>query len=118
MNTTSPAEATACPPAAHGIPPVTYADEARVAAFVAAHKLEEWVEAAIRLARDAFPRAERITLRMFGEPGEYGERLILDVTPGVAHDDGERQYHDFVQRWIDETPPQVTDRIGIALTHS
>ena len=118
MYTTSATEPVGWVPDAPPHPPVTRVDEARVAAFVAAHKLEDWVEAAVRLARDAFPRAKRIALEMFGAPGEYGERLILDVTPGVDPDAQERQYRDFVRRWIDATPPWVTDQMGIRLTLS
>lgn len=120
MNTTSATGPAARVPDAPPHPPVTYADEARVAAFVAAHKLEDWVEQAIRLARESFPRARAIKVSMFGGPDdeEYGERLILDIAPGVGADQRERQYRDFVRRWIDATPPWVTDRMGIALTLS
>jgi hypothetical protein len=113
MNTTSANEALGWTPAAASSPPVTRVDEQRVAAFVAAHKLEEWVEAAVRLAREAFPRAKRITLAMFGEPGEYGERLFVEVATGADVDESLRQYHDCVRRWIDATPPWVTDLMGI-----
>jgi hypothetical protein len=68
MNTTSPAGVKGWIPDASVQPPVTRVDEARVSAFIAAHKLEPWVEAAVRLARDAFPGAKRITLEMFGAP--------------------------------------------------
>ena len=54
MNTTSATGPAARVPDAPPHPPVTYADEARVAAFVAAHKLGDWVELAIRLARESF----------------------------------------------------------------
>ena len=120
MSTTSATEPAAWVPGAPPHPPVTYADETRVAAFVAAHKLDDWVGAAIRLARDAFPDAKRVTLSMVGAPDdeEYGERLILDIAPGVGADQRERQYRDYVRRWIDATPPWVTDRMGIALTLS
>jgi hypothetical protein len=113
MNTTSANEALGWTSSAPSSPPVTRVDEERVAAFVAAHKLEEWVEAAVRLAREAFPRAKRITLAMFGEPGEYGERLFIEVAHDVSVDESLRQYHDYVKRWIDATPPWVTDLMGI-----
>src|SRR4051794_23059703 len=87
MNTTSATGVAGWVPDVSAQPPVTRVDEARVAAFIATHKLEEWVDAAIRLARDAFPGAKRITLEMFGAPGEYGERLFVDVVTNVTGDE-------------------------------
>lgn len=114
MNTTSATEPVGWVPDAPPHPPVTRVDEARVAAFVAAHKLADWVEAAVRLARDAFPRATRITLDMFGAPGEYGERLFVDVILVAGADKSLQQHHDFVKRWIDATPPWVADLMSIS----
>lgn len=115
MNTTSATEPVGWVPDAPPHPPVTRVDEARVAAFVAAHKLEDWVEAAVRLARDAFPQATRITLSMFGAPGEYGEALDIDVATSVGVDESLRQDRDFGGRWLAVTPPWVTDLLGISL---
>lgn len=114
MNTTSATEPVGWVPDAPPHPPVTRVDEARAAAFVAAHKLGEWVEAAVRLARDAFPDAKRITLSMFGAPGEYGESLSLDVILAAGADKSLQQHHEFVERWVGETPPWVADLMGIS----
>ena len=114
MNTTSATEPAAPAP---GAPPVSYADEPRIVAFLTAHDLDGWVDAAVRLAWDAFPGAKGIELRMFGEPGEYGERLILDVALAVDRAEGRRQYDEFVRRWIDATPPRATDLMGISRTY-
>jgi hypothetical protein len=116
MNTTSATGVAGWIPDASAQPPVTRVDEARVAAFIAAHKLEPWVDAAIRLARDAFPDAKRIALEMFGAPGEYGESLFVDVITNAGGDTLIRQYDDYVKRWIAATPPWVTDLLGIS-TH-
>jgi hypothetical protein len=89
-------------------------DEARVAAFIAAHKLESYVEASVRLARDVFPQAKQVTLSMFGAPGEYGESLDIDVVIGAGVDESLRQHHEFVKRWIDATPPWVADLMGVS----
>jgi hypothetical protein len=114
MNTTSPKDVTGWVPDAAN-PPVTRVGEARVAAFIAAHKLEDWVELAVRLARESFPAATAIKVSMYGGPDdeEYGERLHLEVATGVNGDETLRQRADFVARWIDSTPPWVTDLMGI-----
>lgn len=93
---------------------VTYIDEPRVAGFVAAHRLGDYVDAAVRLARQCFPKAKGFALEMFGEPGEYGERLFVDVTTGAGVDESIRQYHDFIKRWVASTPPWVTDLMGLS----
>lgn len=117
MNTTSATGVAGWIPDASAQPPVTRVDEARVAAFIAAHKLEPWVDAAIRLARDAFPDAKRIALEMFGAPGEYGEALILEVTTtGLSGDEMLARREDLVKRWVANTPTRVLDLMGIS-TH-
>lgn len=93
---------------------VAYIDEPRVAGFVAAHRLGEYVDAAVALARKCFPKAKGFALEMFGAPGEYGERLFIEVAVGVGVDESIRQQHDFVKRWIAVTPPWVTDLMGIS----
>ena len=116
MNTTSATGVAGWIPDASAQPPVTRVDEARVSAFIAAHKLEPWVDAAVRLARDAFPDAKRITLEMFGAPGEYGESLSVAVIIEAGTDELLRRHHDFVKRWMGATPPWVADLMGIS-TH-
>lgn len=114
MNTTSTTGPAARVP---DVPAVTYADEERVAAFVAVHNLGDWVDLSVRLARDAFPGAKGIVLLMSGEPGEYGERVRLEVATAAEHEERMRQYNDFIARWIDATPPWVTDLMGISLSY-
>lgn len=92
---------------------VTYIDEPRVAGFVEAHRLGGYVDAAVALARKCFPKAKGFALEMFGEPGEYGERLYLDVAVGGV-DESLRQRREFVKQWIAATPPWVTDLMGLS----
>lgn len=115
MNTTSATEPAASAPGAPAPPPVTYADEARVLAFIAAHNLGDWVEQAVRFAWDAFPGAKGMTLEMFGAPGECGEHPFLDVATGTGVGESLRQDRDFVERWIAATPPRVTDLMGVSI---
>lgn len=113
MNITSPTEVTVWNPATNGVPPVTRVDEVRIAAFIEARRLGEYVDATVRLARDAFPEAKRITLSMFGEPGEYGERLVIEIATKVGVQESLRQYDNLVTELIANTPPWVTDRIVV-----
>lgn len=114
MNTTSATEPAARAPATPL--PVSYADEPRITAFVAAHDLGGWVDAAVRLAWDAFPGAKGIAVYVDGEPGTDDERLMIDVAMGARTivAEASRQYDGFVTAWNAATPPQVTDWICLA----
>ena len=117
MNTTSATSATGWTPDAANVP-VTHMDAARVAAFIAAHKLEPWVELAVRLARESFPAAKAIQIYMFGGPDdeEYGERLWVEAATDVqiSVDEWLRQDRNCAKRWLAATPPWVTDLMNIA----
>ena len=115
MNTTSATEPVGWVPDAPPHPPVTRVDEARVAAFVAAHKLEDWVELAVRLARESFPGARAIKVSMVGGPDdeEYGERLWVEAMTEAGADESYRQYRECVDRWLAATPPWVTERMNV-----
>lgn len=93
---------------------LTYIDEPRVAGFIEAHRLGEYVDAAVALARQCFPKAKGLVLEMFGAPGEYGERLFIEVAVGVGVDESLRQRREFVTHWIASTPPWVTDLMGLS----
>ncbi|HEY1190696.1 MAG TPA: hypothetical protein VGE74_23900 [Gemmata sp.] len=93
---------------------VARVDEPRIASFVETHRLNGYVDAAVHLARECFPNAKNITLEMFGEPGEYGERLYLEVATRAGVDEVLHQRSAFVTRWVATTPPWVTDLMGIS----
>ena len=112
MNTTSATEPAArTPDAPAALPPVTYTDEARIAAFVAMYQLGEYVEPTIQLAREHFPRARRIAVYVDGYPGTDDERLMFDVAMelGTAPAEAVRQSSVFFRAWNTVTPPQATD---------
>lgn len=113
MNTTTTPDVSRWSPAG-ARPPVTISDEPRVAAFVAAHNLEPWVEAAVRLARELFPDATGVSLSMFGAPGEYGECVFVDVVTSAGGAELSRQYGDYMKRWLAATPAAVSDLMGIS----
>lgn len=114
MNTTSTTDPIGpTPDALPPLPPVTYTDEARIAAFVALYQLGEYVEPTIQLAREHFPRAKGISVCVDGYPGTDEERLMIDAAMGSWTTPAEagRQFDSLIRAWSAATPTPVREWI-------
>ena len=90
-------------------------DLAPVSAFCDARGLRHHAEIAIRLAREAFPDAKRVTVSAENEADPFAACLVIVVATGLGPRESVRQHERFVRQWIVAAPPEIVERISLTL---
>ena len=90
-------------------------DAADVEQFVAAHGLGGHLEAALRIAEQAFPKSE-LRVRLQRSPELDAGRLVIQIRTRGSMEDALRCHQVLLDRWTRELPLHAQDHITATFT--
>jgi hypothetical protein len=84
--------------------PPPLSDEAELQHFIAAHDLRDDLDKAIAIARETFPEATQVLVRLQYLPDDGEMRVIVDARMSASVTDASERYWQMLDRWTRELP--------------